>query len=950
MFKLTERGTNVKPTMPQVYNGPDAQKEESVSIHTFDIVQPTVPQINNVPDAQKEESVSIHTFDTGQPTNPQVDNAPVVQKEGAKSSSGPTVLRQQPMKFQLRQEAEEFTSKPYNPKLRTTRSVRAATSTPTRAPLRQHPKKQEIRNKQHGERWEHTPLKRSSSQDVPTQPAAPITSTVGEKDRTPTTASPSATGGLPDLSAIAAGSVHSESDSEEGELWKSCEEATDEGTSRRLFGAGGLTAEQHAKSLPLAARRAVEKEGTTIQTEVVAFMLDWVRSKREGNQKNIQILDPLQIEDLLKIDTKRARHQEKVAKLIREGFCAVVHLVDHYFACYFTKEGSLRIRDSMTKHRLTERKEKCDKIQEVAQRLLGMGESVRKKATQTVESSPNQGASLDCAFFAVNSVIKWLTPATCSFERDFFKIKHQTPRPKNTIDIQALPWPGSIEGAEDPLSDESVKEALDRLLPNEVVIAVWGSEGSRHRDTWAGEILQNGADGADVCWQVRATKNGTWQQIDHVTTQVPEPHSDLEIFLLCSVDRAWDLAPEEIKAAEAVPSIPPDPEHPTITTSSHDKSMSHKNAKNAGRPEQHPIRMLARATLLGSLPEHAERALMKETRQHHRQLCSFLIAAAKTSIENQSFRKNLNITRFIADTMLHEATKRGWRASTTATKMGATIGAMSRLNLYTDFPDPIKLGEDQYFRDCMRRCSQQQNKAEVNFPHPISLVQVTKICEDSNTKTHIKQLLALTFALAARVGDVLGLARRDVSMKEGRLTVSWKRGKTAKASGPHTVAVSVPRSLRNWCTTLLSPNINKISNAKWLFDLPGERARDAIKKELRDAMRKVEARLELRSIRRGALQQMAKQIDEKAMMLISGHKRVNTLRRYLDWGMRSEKRLNEMTSLTAAVWDKAEEVSTTQQPSRPRLQAPTRKMNLRSTTARERKTLSGGDILGHARH
>jgi hypothetical protein len=52
------------------------------------------------------------------------------------------------------------------------------------------------------------------------------------------------------------------------------------------------------------------------------------------------------------------------------------------------------------------------------------------------------------------------------------------------------------------------------------------------------------------------------------------------------------------------------------------------------------------------------------------------------------------------------------------------------------------------------------------------------------------------------------------------------------------------------------------------------------------ALKRVDTDLEQRSIRRGALQHTATEDEtsEEILMMFSGHRRVETLRRYLDWG------------------------------------------------------------------
>ena len=145
-----------------------------------------------------------------------------------------------------------------------------------------------------------------------------------------------------------------------------------------------------------------------------------------------------------------------------------------------------------------------------------------------------------------------------------------------------------------------------------------------------------------------------------------------------------------------------------------------------------------------------------------------------------------------------------------------------------------------------------------------------------------KVALILTWLCAGRVGDVLKVARREVTLAPdfattGDLTVKFSRGKGARFNQPYTVPSTCPEEWRGLLNQFLAP----LQPADWLF--PGQEK--VFGPAVKMALRTANPTYTVRALRRGALQRMAKAgVPHETLMTFSGHKRLDTLMRYLDWG------------------------------------------------------------------
>ena len=135
--------------------------------------------------------------------------------------------------------------------------------------------------------------------------------------------------------------------------------------------------------------------------------------------------------------------------------------------------------------------------------------------------------------------------------------------------------------------------------------------------------------------------------------------------------------------------------------------------------------------------------------------------------------------------------------------------------------------------------------------------------------------MLLTWLTCGRGGDVLLLKPKDAEEHATGLRVSFWRGKTVKTRGPYTVFTQMPPEefLEDW-----KAHVQQATRNQFLFQgVKGE--------QIKIALRRVNPRLEQRSLRRGALQTLAAtNISDEKLLHYSGHTNVTMLRRYLDFG------------------------------------------------------------------
>ncbi len=350
-----------------------------------------------------------------------------------------------------------------------------------------------------------------------------------------------------------------------------------------------------------------------------------------------------------------------------------------------------------------------------------------------------------------------------------------------------------------------------------------------------------------------------------------------------------NLQPPHAVDAEQQPATPHDPPLEDLSDTSTDEDTDEDNlaplpnlwtADNIPTPDFHcggtptpdPAAMKGSAltTILlddTRTPEMAKIGLTKATRQGHRRILRDLVCLPANLAHAPL------VTALIEHINRHRRARR-WQWSTTLTKMAATQGALRLLPLYSNSPS-IDLRDNPMWLQAMRT-ARRETQCEIGHQPKALSVEDMKQAVAKEANHNIRAALITAWLTAARGGCTLQLRRENLDLQDNRLAVQFRKGKSVIARGPYTVHTTVPDWAAPMFTTWLAAKRKGLLFPK----VTGE--------ELKNALRRVHRSYEQRSIRRGSLQAMSLAgCSDEDLLLYSGHTNLKTLRRYLDWGMRS---------------------------------------------------------------
>ena len=233
--------------------------------------------------------------------------------------------------------------------------------------------------------------------------------------------------------------------------------------------------------------------------------------------------------------------------------------------------------------------------------------------------------------------------------------------------------------------------------------------------------------------------------------------------------------------------------------------------------------------------------------------------------------------RAVVEMVLRMAAKRKWVWSTVASALSALASALRNLPIYTNQPQPIDLKTDPIFVAASRRAQKMARSAAPpsSLSDPMTVQTFNKVWNGLPHRS--KLLLALCWHFASRVGDMRQVRARDITLPQvadDRLVrITFRFGKGGAFWGPYTIAAVLPDHIVKDVVALTrqkTPN-----EPMWQ-----EEDQTALARKV------AEEGLTLRSIRRGALLTHAqKGATTGQLQLLSGHRRLDTLQRYLGWGV-----------------------------------------------------------------
>ena len=248
----------------------------------------------------------------------------------------------------------------------------------------------------------------------------------------------------------------------------------------------------------------------------------------------------------------------------------------------------------------------------------------------------------------------------------------------------------------------------------------------------------------------------------------------------------------------------------------------------------------------------AKLGLVKETRESHRRIIKW--------IREQDGLDELSMENGAMEAMARLRKIRNWKWSTTMKNMASFQGALKHYG--------IELQSSQW-RMAIRGVAIKAREERPKQARPATTETIRRVVEQEGDP-QLAAAIAMAWLTCARIGCIAQLRREDVTIDEqNRMAVTFRRGKAVRSRGPYTVHTKLPPQ---WADLIG----NQLQHPQ-----PFATTSARVKK----ALRRVDKRLEQRSLRRGALQTLAEAgVPEEEILNFSGHTTLGMLRRYLEWG------------------------------------------------------------------
>jgi integrase len=273
------------------------------------------------------------------------------------------------------------------------------------------------------------------------------------------------------------------------------------------------------------------------------------------------------------------------------------------------------------------------------------------------------------------------------------------------------------------------------------------------------------------------------------------------------------------------------------------------------------------------VPAIAQLSVVETTRRVHLAMLNLISTNLSEDL------RQLPAADAIVETLMRRRKSQRWRWSTTLKNFASAQGAISSLALYRKTPVTIRLQSSPVWRAAMIAVARKSRAELPRQPRPVNWAEVQAVLR-TETDDQTFAAILLAWMSCARVGCVLSLHTSDVTVHtDMTCSVRFRHGKGVLARGQaYTIhCAAIPAEFQSRFLTYLGTSHGPI------FAGPSLKAGEKVKL----ALRRAHPDLEQRSLRRGALQHLAKApgMTDAMLMLFSGHSRVETLRRYLSWGV-----------------------------------------------------------------
>lgn len=187
---------------------------------------------------------------------------------------------------------------------------------------------------------------------------------------------------------------------------------------------------------------------------------------------------------------------------------------------------------------------------------------------------------------------------------------------------------------------------------------------------------------------------------------------------------------------------------------------------------------------------------------------------------------------------------------------------------------PFDLLDASLFKDLIRSLTKME-RADAPPSRPFCTPEQIRVALTQAPSDAIKALLLITWSHSSRPSNTLHLRPSNISISGNLVTILWSEAKTVASRGPFTTFAKLPPQ---WIAFLQ----NFLREPREQIFAPNHRS---LLNQLRTILQKVDPELDLRALRRGSLIALAKTgISEADLLNFSGHRCVENLRRYLQWG------------------------------------------------------------------
>ena len=224
--------------------------------------------------------------------------------------------------------------------------------------------------------------------------------------------------------------------------------------------------------------------------------------------------------------------------------------------------------------------------------------------------------------------------------------------------------------------------------------------------------------------------------------------------------------------------------------------------------------------------------------------------------------------------------RKPWQPQTMFRELLNMEGALATVGKYsTNFDRAIRLNLSVEWQASKTAWARQSLQVQPTGLPAASKKDILAILA-STTDPHIRVFVMFLWLMAGRKGDVARLRVSSIDLQRDRLVFFVQEGKAVFArQGKYRVATTCPQPWRQEITDFLA--LPRTGKELYLF-----RRELAENSEVLDAIRKANSTLDVRSLRRGAAQALARddKVTPEVLMQLTGHKQKATLYRYLDWG------------------------------------------------------------------